>query len=84
MKIQESLNKARKILIEKNKEDAGIIVKILLSHVLSCKKEELIINNNKEIDQEREKEFFNRNRKNITRISNTIHNRKTRIHENGI
>lgn len=84
MTIQETLNKARKILKENKIEDAGIITKILLSHILLCKKEELIINNNKEIEETKEKEFFERNRQNIKWLSYTIHNRKARIYENGI
>jgi len=84
MTIQEILNKGRKILVEKKQEDAGIITKILLSHILICKKEELVIYNNKEIDKTKEEEFFNRDRKNSERLSFAIHNRKTRIYENGI
>lgn len=55
MKIKEILNKGIKILNENGIEEASLIAKMFLAHICKCKKEELIINSEKEID---EKEFF--------------------------
>ena len=64
MKIKEILVKARNELKEKHIEDDGLIAKILLAHILSCRKEELIINSDKEIEIQIQEKYFKRYRKN--------------------
>jgi len=58
MTIKELLSKGKEILKENKIEDESIISRMLLSNILNCKKEDLIINLNKEISKEEEKEFF--------------------------
>lgn len=59
MTIKEVLNEARKLLTEYNIEDSGLIAKMLLAHILSCKKEELIIKYDSLIDEKKLNEFLN-------------------------
>ena len=58
MTIQETLNKGKNILTKKNIDEASLISKMLLSHILKCKKEELLIKQDEEIQDEQEKEFL--------------------------
>ena len=51
MTISEAIQKAKKELTENNIEEAGLNAKILLAHILSCKKEELTIKNNQDLEK---------------------------------
>ncbi len=64
MTIQEILTKATQILNEHKIEEARLTAKLLLSYILKCKKEDLIIRFIEEINEKSEQEFLNRNRKN--------------------
>lgn len=65
MTIQQALNQGKKILTENHIEDASLISRVLISYVLGCKKEELIIRQYEEIEEGQAEEFF----KDIERIS---------------
>lgn len=65
MTIQESLNQGKKILTENRIENASLVTRMLLSYVLNCSKEELIIKFDQELMQQQELEYFARYRKNI-------------------
>lgn len=57
MKIKEILEEARKRLIENNIEDASIVCRQLLSYALNKDKQYLIINMDKEIEEQQRKVF---------------------------
>lgn len=57
MTIQEALNQGKKILTENNIDEASLISRMLLSHILNCKKEELIIKQ-EEMQETQAKEFL--------------------------
>lgn len=59
MRIREILVNARKILKENHIEDGGLIAKVLLAHILSCKKEELIVNSEKELEIYIQEKYLN-------------------------
>lgn len=58
MTIQEALNQGKKFLTEKQIDEASLIIRMLLSHVLKCKKEELLIKQDENIDEGQAKDFF--------------------------
>lgn len=58
MTISEAIQKAKKELTENNTEEAGLNAKILLAHILSCKKEELTIKNNQYLEKTQENQYF--------------------------
>lgn len=58
MDIQEVLNQGKKNLISNHIDEASLIARILLSHVLGCKKEELIIRQDENIGEVQVKEFI--------------------------
>lgn len=58
MKVQEILNKGKNILSSNHIDEASLISRMLLSYVLKCKKEELIIKEDEEIKEEKAKEYF--------------------------
>ena len=58
MKIQEVLFKGKKILIENNVEEASLVSRMLLSHILNCSKEELLLKYEEEIKEENQREFL--------------------------
>lgn len=72
MKLQDVLNKGIKILKENNIKEEGLIARLLLAHILGCRKEELIINMDKEIE---EKKFIEGIEKISRRLSSSIYNR---------
>lgn len=74
MTIKEALIQGKKILTEKNIEDASLISRMLLSSVLNIKKEELIIKSEEQIESRIEEEFLKRNRKDRRWIPNSIFN----------
>ena len=59
MKIQESLNKAKEMLIKNKVEDAYMIARVLLSSILNMRPEKLVIEYDKEILKEDEEKYFN-------------------------
>ena len=65
MTVQEALNQGKKFLTEKNIDEASLITRMLLSYVLKCKKEELLIRQ-EEIQDEQAKVFLD----GIEKISN--------------
>ena len=65
MTIQQVLNKGKKILTENNIEEASLISRMLLSYMLKCKKEDLLIKQDEEISEKQVLEFIN----NIEKIS---------------
>ena len=58
MTIQETLNQGKKILNENNIEDASLITRMLLSYMLKCKKEELLIKQYETLEGSQVKEFL--------------------------
>lgn len=72
MKIKDVLNKGIKILKENNIKEEGLIARLLLADILGCRKEELIINMDKEIE---EKKFIEGIEKISRRLSSSIYNR---------
>lgn len=74
MTIKEALNIGKNKLIENNIEEASLVSRMLLSSVTDLRKEELIINSEKELDDDELSRFLNRNRKNIKWISYSISN----------
>ena len=60
MNIQNTLNQGKKILTENQIDEASLIARMLLSHVLKCKKEELIIRQDEEIEEGQVQEFLKR------------------------
>lgn len=65
MTIKETLNQGKKILTENNIDEASLISRMLLSHVLKCKKEELLIKQDNELKERQAQVFLDR----IERIS---------------
>ena len=65
MTIQEILNQGKKILNENNIEDASLISRMLLSFVLGCKKEELLIRASEIIEEKQVSDYLS----NIEKIS---------------
>ncbi len=59
MKVQEALNIGKESLKKNNIEDASLITRVLLASILMCSREKLVIEYNKELKKEDEKEFFN-------------------------
>ena len=66
MTINELLVSGKRLLRENNIDDYAIIAKLLLASILDCKKEELLINYEKEVLDEKKQEFFN----DLERIAN--------------
>ena len=64
MNIKEIVIKGKEILNQNNIEEAYIISKMLLSSILGCRREELIVNSKKEVEKEIQEKFLKRNRKN--------------------
>lgn len=58
MTIQNALDQGKKILIQNNIEEASLISRVLLFHVLKCKKEELIIRQYEELEERQIVEFL--------------------------
>lgn len=58
MTVQEALNQGKKFLTEKNIDEASLITRMLLSFVLKCKKEELLIRQDEDIQEGQEKKFL--------------------------
>lgn len=58
MTIKEILSIGISELKEKDIEDSSLKARILLSHIIKCKKEELIIKLEKEINEKKQKEFI--------------------------
>ena len=58
MTIQEALIHGKNILTSNHIDEASLISRMLLSYMLKCKKEELIIRENEEIKEEKAKEYF--------------------------
>ena len=58
MTVQEALNQGKKFLTEKNIDEASLITRMLLSFVLKCKKEELLIKQDEDIQEGQEKKFL--------------------------
>ena len=83
MTIKEILKKGKQILNNKEIEESGLKTKILLAHILNIKKEDLIIQEEKEVGENQEREFFERDRKTWQKISIAIYNKNKRIYENG-
>jgi len=73
MKIKDVLNKGIKILKENNVADASLTARLLLSDILGCRKEDLVINQDKEVEEE--KKFLEGIEKISRRLSSSIHNR---------
>lgn len=64
MNIKEIVIKGKEILNQNNIEEADLISKMLLSSILGCRREELIVNSKKEVEKEIQEKFLKRNRKN--------------------
>ncbi len=75
MNIKEIVIKGKEILNQNNIEEADLISKMLLSSILGCRREELIVNSKKEVEKEIQEKFLKRNRKNCKWISCSIFNR---------
>lgn len=73
MKIKDVLNKGIKILKENNVADASLTARLLLSDILGCRKEDLVINQDKEVEEETK--FLEGIEKISRRLSSSIHNR---------
>ena len=57
MKIEEALKEARKRLIENKIEDAGTIARVLLQFILKIDRNELVLKQEKEIQEEKRLEY---------------------------
>lgn len=57
MKIKECIEEGRNVLNKNNFEDTGIIIKELLCHILNENKQHLVINRDKEINEENYRKF---------------------------
>ena len=57
MKIEELLKQGKEKLVKNNIEDASIISRLLLQFILNIDRNEIIINQEKEVEEENEKEF---------------------------
>ncbi len=73
MKVKEALVTSIKLLNEKNIDEARLNSKLLLGHILNLRKEELIINQDKEISIEDENKFFENVQKMLDRLSYSIY-----------
>ena len=73
MKIKDVLNKGIKILKENNVADASLTARLLLSDILGCRKEDLVINQDKEVEEETK--FLEGIEKISRRLSSSIYNR---------
>ena len=59
MNIKEVLDNGKNILIKKDIEEATLISRVLLSHILKCRKEELLIRQNEKISDEQKRKYLN-------------------------
>ena len=84
MVVKEILNLGEMQLKDKNVPEANLNAKVLLASVLECRKEELIIKFDEEIEADKQNEYFSRNRQNESRLSIAIYYRKKRLYGNGI
>lgn len=58
MTIENVLQNAKKELIKNNIDDPGLNAKMLLAHILMCKKEDLIIKMNENLEKDQENQYF--------------------------
>ena len=58
MKVQEILNRGKNILTSNYIDEASLIARMLLSYMLKCRKEDLLIKENEDIKEEIKKEYF--------------------------
>ena len=59
MTIKELINKAKKVLIENKIEDANILARRLLEHILNQNKQYLIINQDNQVTKDHEEKYIN-------------------------
>lgn len=58
MRIKEAYLKAKGILKAKRIEEASLVTKIVLAHLLNCKKEELILYEEQELEEKTKQDFL--------------------------
>lgn len=74
MTIKEAIQEAKIKLNKEKIDEAGLIAKILLAHVLVCKKEELTIKNDKKLEKIQEDRYFQNIEKISKRLPSSIYN----------